>query len=49
MLGEGTRQFRVGRMINSRDRTENIATSIDLYMQLEQQQMKGYAEIARLS
>ena len=47
--GEGTRQFREGRMINNRNRTESIATSIDLYMQLEQQQMKEHAEIVRLS
>ena len=36
-------------MINSRDRTESIATSIDLYMRVEQQQMKEHAEIVRLS
>jgi len=36
-------------MINNRNRTESIATSIDLYMQLKQQQLKEHAEIARLS
>lgn len=36
-------------MINNRNRTENTATFMDLCTQLEQQQMKEHAEIARLS
>lgn len=36
-------------MINNRNRTESIAISMNLYMRVEQQQMKEHAEIVRLS